>query len=145
MFEFLKKKKEKQTMDNAGEEIVAVVNGTIFPLEEVSDPAFAGKILGDAITDTTSFYMTKGTGGGVHAVDGWYASSHYFSSAQEEFLKKLQSGLQTEADQKMMESILAAFAMPRANRLQGIESGAGSQSSHLMSLLVSGHGVILLQ
>lgn len=68
----------------------------------------------DAITDTTSFYMTKGTGGGVHAVDGWYASSHYFSSAQEEFLKKLQSGLQTEADQKMMESILAAFAMPKA-------------------------------
>ena len=69
----------------------------------------------DAITDTTSFYMTKGTGGGVHAVDGWYASSHYLSSEQEEFLKKLQSGLQTEADQKMMESILAAFTIPKTN------------------------------
>nr|WP_288556424.1 PTS glucose transporter subunit IIA [uncultured Mediterraneibacter sp.] len=52
MFEFLKKKKEKQAMDNAGEEIVAVMNGTIFPLEEVSDPAFAGKILGDGIAFT---------------------------------------------------------------------------------------------
>ena len=52
MFEFLKKKKEKQAMDNAGEEIVAVMNGTIFPLQEVSDPAFAGKILGDGIAFT---------------------------------------------------------------------------------------------
>ena len=52
MFEFLRKKKEKQAMDNAGEEIVAVMNGTIFPLEEVSDPAFAGKILGDGIAFT---------------------------------------------------------------------------------------------
>lgn len=67
----------------------------------------------DAITETTSFYMTKGTGGGIHACDGWYASNHYFSSEQEAFLKKLQSGLQTEADQKMMESILMAFSMPR--------------------------------
>ena len=52
MFEFLKKKKEKQAMDNAGEKIVAVMNGTIFPLEEVSDPAFAGKILGEGIAFT---------------------------------------------------------------------------------------------
>lgn len=49
MFDFLKKKKEKQETDNAGEELVAVMNGNIFPLEEVSDPAFAGKALGDGI------------------------------------------------------------------------------------------------
>lgn len=67
----------------------------------------------DAITETTSFYTTQGNGGGIHACEGWYASRKYFSADQEAFLKKLQSGLQTEADQKMMESILAAFAMPR--------------------------------
>lgn len=55
--------------------------------------------------------MMKGTGGGIHVCEGWYASTHYFSSKQEVFLKKLQPGLQTEADQKMMESILMAFAM----------------------------------
>lgn len=67
----------------------------------------------DAITATTSFYTTQGNGGGIHATDGWYASNRYFSAGQEAFLKKIQSGLQTEAEQKMMESILSAFAMPR--------------------------------
>lgn len=66
MFEFLKKKKEKQAMDNAGEEIVAVMNGTIFPLEEVSDPAFAGKILGDGI----AFAPTEQQSTIVSPVDG---------------------------------------------------------------------------
>ena len=66
MFEFLKKKKEKQAMDNAGEEIVAVMNGTIFPLEEVSDPAFAGKILGDGI----AFAPTEKQSTIVSPVDG---------------------------------------------------------------------------
>ena len=49
MFEFWKKKKEKQETDNSGEKLVAVMNGKIFPLEEVSDPAFSGKVLGDGI------------------------------------------------------------------------------------------------
>ena len=67
----------------------------------------------DAITATTSFYTTQGNGGGIHATDGWYASNHYLTADQESFLKNIQSGLQTEAEQKMMESILNAFAMPR--------------------------------
>jgi hypothetical protein len=67
----------------------------------------------DAITDTTSFYTTQGNGGGIHACDGWYASSHYFSAEQEAFLKNLQAGLQTESERKMMESILHAFVKPR--------------------------------
>lgn len=66
----------------------------------------------DALTATTSFYCTKGTGGGIHAMDGWYASNRYLSSPQEAFLRKLQDGLQTETDRQMMESILSAFAKP---------------------------------
>ena len=69
----------------------------------------------DAITEITSFYKVPGRGGGIHAVDGWYASSHYYTTDQEAFLRKLEAGLQTDKDRKMMEGILRAFAMPRHN------------------------------
>lgn len=65
------------------------------------------------ITATTSFYTTPGNGGGIHAVDGWYASSRYLTVEQETLLRRLSAGLQTE-DQKIMEGILAAFVKPRA-------------------------------
>ena len=67
----------------------------------------------EALTATTSFYFSKGTGGGVHATEGWYASNRYYTKEQEAFLRKLQDGLQTDSDRQMMESILSAFAMPR--------------------------------
>ena len=67
----------------------------------------------EAISATTSFYYSRGTGGGVHATDGWYASKRYYTGEQEAFLRKLQEGLQTDSDKRMMESILNAFAMPR--------------------------------
>ena len=69
----------------------------------------------DAIAEITAFYKTQGKGGGIHAVDGWYASRRYYSADQEAFLRKLGAGLQTDEDRKMMESILRAFAMPKQN------------------------------
>ena len=51
-------------------------------------------------------------GGGVCAMDGWYASKRYLTDAQEALLRKLTEGLQPE-DQKTMESILTAFAKPQ--------------------------------
>lgn len=66
----------------------------------------------DAITATTSFYATQGNGGGIHATDGWYASSRYLTAEQEALLSRLSDGLQTE-DRKVMESILAAFGQPK--------------------------------
>lgn len=66
----------------------------------------------DAITETTSFYSTPGNGGGIHATDGWYASSRYLTAEQEALLNRLSDGLQTE-DRKVMESILAAFGQPK--------------------------------
>lgn len=67
----------------------------------------------NAITATTSFYSTPGNGGGIHAIDGWYASSRYLSAEQEALLRRLSDGLQPE-DEKLMDGILAAFAKPRA-------------------------------
>ena len=67
----------------------------------------------EALAEVISIYGTRGAGGGIHAVEGWYSSKRYLTSDQEAFLKKLQEGLQTESDQRMMESILTAFAMPR--------------------------------
>lgn len=67
----------------------------------------------DAITDFSSFYTTKGNGGGIHACEGWYASNKHLTLTQENFLKTIQEGLQTEDEKKMMEEILRAFAMPK--------------------------------
>ena len=50
-------------------------------------------------------------GGGVRAMDGWYASKRYLHDDQEALLRTLLPGLQPQ-DQKTMESILAAFAKP---------------------------------
>ena len=65
----------------------------------------------DAITDSASFYMTPGNGGGIHAIDGWYASRRYLSAEQEALLTRLSSGLQAD-DLKVMQGILAAFGKP---------------------------------
>ena len=69
----------------------------------------------DAISEIASFYKTQGNGGGIHAVDGWYATRRYYTADQEAFLRKLEAGLQTDEDRKMMAGILRAFAIPKHN------------------------------
>jgi predicted DNA-binding transcriptional regulator YafY len=54
----------------------------------------------------------QGKGGGIRAMDGWYASKRYMTDKQEALLRQLLTGLQPE-DQKTMEGILAAFAKPK--------------------------------
>ena len=66
-----------------------------------------------AISEITSFYTTPGKGGGIHAVDGWYASKRYLTAEQEDLLERLTDGLQTDSDKHLMETILSAFAMPK--------------------------------
>lgn len=43
------KRKEVNTVVCSDDEFVAVANGTLIPLESVSDPAFASKMMGDGI------------------------------------------------------------------------------------------------
>lgn len=56
--------------------------------------------------------VVNGKGGGVRAMDGWYASKRYLTDEQEALLQKLTAGLQPE-DLKTLESILTAFAKPK--------------------------------
>ena len=63
----------------------------------------------EALTENTSFYTTPGNGGGIHATEG---SRRYLSANQEALLRRLETGLQTESEKKLMESILLAFAKP---------------------------------
>lgn len=57
-------------------------------------------------------YTEAARGGGVRAMDGWYASKRYLTDEQEALLRKLTAGLQPE-EQKTMQSILTAFAKPK--------------------------------
>lgn len=49
MFSIFKKKEQENTVVCQDDEIVAVADGTLIPIEEVSDPAFASKMMGDGI------------------------------------------------------------------------------------------------
>lgn len=70
----------------------------------------------DAIASFTSYFTTQGNGGGIHAAEGWYPYRHYFTLEQEDLLKRLSDGLQTDADRRIMKSILNAFSMPKHNK-----------------------------
>ena len=54
----------------------------------------------------------KGKGGGIRAMDGWYASRRYLTDKQETLLRELITGLQPD-QQEIMQSILTAFAKPQ--------------------------------
>lgn len=53
-----------------------------------------------------------GNGGGIRVADGWYLSRRYLHSDQEQLLRDLMDGLQPD-QQKVMQSILSAFAKPK--------------------------------
>lgn len=65
----------------------------------------------DAITATSFFEMVPGNGGGIRAIDGWYASNHYLTVEQEVFLQGIQE-LQP-GQEKIRDSILVAFGRPK--------------------------------
>jgi len=62
-------------------------------------------------------YTVQGGGGGIRVADGWYVGRRYLHKDQEELLRSLLDGLQPE-QQKTMESILSAFAMPKVKEKQ---------------------------
>lgn len=57
-------------------------------------------------------YTVQGNGGGIRVADGWYVGRRYLHSDQEQLLRDLMDGLQPD-QQKTMQSILSAFAMPK--------------------------------
>lgn len=66
MFDFLKKNKTETTLTEApANTLLAVQNGTIVPVESLSDPVFAEKVLGDGYaidpTDGKVFSPVSGT------------------------------------------------------------------------------------
>lgn len=69
----------------------------------------------DAITPSTAFEMVPGHGGGIRAIPGWSSGRRYLNREQENLLTSLIPGLQPE-QKAVMESILAAFALPRSTR-----------------------------
>lgn len=66
----------------------------------------------EILSRSAPIYTVQGNGGGVRVMDGYYCSRRYLKTEQEELLMKLSDGLQPE-DQKVMQSILAAFAKPK--------------------------------
>ena len=66
----------------------------------------------DVLTCSAPIFTVQGGGGGIRVADGWYIGRRYLHKDQEELLKQLMNGLQPE-QQKTMQSILDAFAIPK--------------------------------
>lgn len=64
------------------------------------------------LTCSAPIFTVQGGGGGIRVADGWYIGRRYLHNDQEELLRKLLPGLQPE-DQKTVQSILDAFAIPK--------------------------------
>ena len=60
-------------------------------------------------------YTTKGTGGGVHIMDGFRLGTKYFTNTQSELLERLLKTLKG-ADKEVLESILKAFKKPSCKK-----------------------------
>lgn len=59
-------------------------------------------------------YTTKGTGGGVHMMDGYRLGMKYFTDSQAELLERISKYL-TGADLKTAQTMLATFSRPKGN------------------------------
>lgn len=68
------------------------------------------------LTRSHPIETVQGKGGGVYVADGYYTDRRYLKADQEALLKKLLPGLQVE-DQKVMQSILVAFAKPQIHKI----------------------------
>ena len=66
----------------------------------------------EELTCSAPIFTVQGNGGGIRVADGWYVGRRYLHSDQEQLLRDLMDGLQPD-QQKVMQSILSAFAMPK--------------------------------
>jgi len=57
-------------------------------------------------------YTSKGTGGGIHVVDGFKLGMKYLTKEQEEFLESILDDY-IELERKILEEILNTFRMPK--------------------------------
>lgn len=70
----------------------------------------------EEISEYAAFYVVPGNGGGIFAVEGWYASDRYYSKSQYEFLVGIKNKYCNESELLMMDSILFEFGMPKDKR-----------------------------
>ncbi len=70
----------------------------------------------EILSGSYPIYTVQGNGGGIRVADGYYPDRRYLKTDQEELLRELISGLQPDK-QKVMQSILDAFAKPKVSKL----------------------------
>ena len=66
----------------------------------------------EILSITFPFYTTKGTGGGIHVVEGFKLGMKYLTKEQEEFLESILDNY-IELERKILEEILNTFRMPK--------------------------------
>lgn len=66
----------------------------------------------EALSCSAPIYTVSGNGGGIKVADGWYVGRRYLRAEQETLLRELMIDLEPEK-QRIMKSILTAFAIPR--------------------------------
>ena len=66
----------------------------------------------EILSCSAPIFTVRGNGGGICVAEGWYASHSYLTREQENLLLELLDCVASDK-QKILQSILATFAMPR--------------------------------
>lgn len=69
----------------------------------------------EILSCSAPIFTVRGNGGGIYVAEDWYIGRRYLNSKQEALLIELLEYLESDK-QKVLQSILTAFAMPRHKR-----------------------------
>ena len=69
----------------------------------------------EILSCSAPIFTVQGNGGGIRVADGYYVGRRYLKPEQETLLASLSDGLQPD-EQRIMQSILDAFGMPKGKR-----------------------------
>ena len=63
------------------------------------------------LSQSYPIYTTKGTGGGIHVMDGYRLDEKYLSEPERSFLERV-GGMLSGEDKVLMENIIKKFGLP---------------------------------
>lgn len=63
------------------------------------------------LSQSYPIYTTKGTGGGIHVMDGYRLDEKYLSETERSFLERV-GGMLSGEDKVLMENIIKKFGLP---------------------------------
>lgn len=66
----------------------------------------------EVLSASSPLYTTRGNGGGIHVVDGWFFGKEHLTAEQEQCLQGIKKRV-SQSEQEIIQSILLTFSKAR--------------------------------